>query len=91
MSDKKISNSLKDKLARASELSQALANYKLLWAEFDEVVGELIDEGFVEAVFNGEQFALKDNFLDKEGNPKNTVFRPAGVKRFELKITKGGK
>lgn len=71
------------KLARLIELQKELDFRKELYAEQDRIVLELQAEGFQTAEFEGMVLELRDNFA--EGN---TVFRPAGVKRFELRIKK---
>lgn len=70
-------------LARVIELQRELDIRKDLYTELDMLAMQLQDEGFKDAVLEGMVVTLVDNFLDV-----NTVFRPAGVKRFELKVKK---
>lgn len=71
------------KLARVLELQRELDVRKELYAELDRLTLELQAEGFVSEELDGLILELVDNF--KSGN---TVFRPAGVKRYELKVRK---
>lgn len=71
------------KLAKLLSLHQALEERKALYAELDALVLELQSEGFSHAVFEGLEITLVDNFA-----AANTVFRPAGVKRYEAKFKK---
>lgn len=70
-------------LARVIELQRELDIRKDLYTELDMLTLQLQDEGFKDAVLEGLTVTLVDNFLEQ-----NTVFRPAGVKRFELKVKK---
>lgn len=71
-----------NKLARVLEIQRELDLRKALYAELDALVLELQTGGFSSADLEGMRLELVDNFADG----KNTVFRPAGVKRFEIKI-----
>jgi hypothetical protein len=71
------------RLARIIEIQRELDIRKELYAELDRITLELVESGFASAELEGLQIDLVDNFA--EG--KNTVFRPAGVKRFELKVS----
>jgi hypothetical protein len=70
------------KLARILDIQKELDLRKALYAELDALVLELQAGGFRSADLEGMRLELVDNFA--EG--KNTVFRPAGVKRFEIEI-----
>ena len=72
------------KIARVLELQRELDLRKELYSELDRLTLELQQEGFRSQEVEGMLLELVDNFADG----KNTVFRPAGVKRFELKIKK---
>lgn len=76
-------------LERARDLQERIASVKPLYSELDALVLELVRRGWREsALANSIEARLVDNFVDpKTGAPKNTVFRPAGVKRFELDFT----
>lgn len=76
-------------LERARDLQERIASVKPLYAEHEAVVLELVRRGWREsALANSIEARLVDNFVDaKSGLPRNTVFRPAGVKRFELDFT----
>lgn len=73
----------KQVLTRVIELQRELDVRKDLYTELDMLVMQLQAEGFKDAEFEGYLLNLVDNFKDA-----NTCFRPAGVKRFELKIKK---
>lgn len=72
-----------DKLSRVLEIQRELDIRKELYAELDRITLELQESGFASAELDGLRIDLVDNF--SEG--KNTVFRPAGVKRFEIKVS----
>lgn len=73
--------SLEQKIARVIQIQAELDLRKELYAEMDALALALQAEGFEQLDLNGQRVTLVDNFLSK-----NTVFRPAGVKRFELEI-----
>ena len=68
-------------LTRAAQIIAELDERNALYKELDSIVQTLRAESFESAVLDGTQFRLRDNFAEK-----NTVFRPAGVKRFELEV-----
>lgn len=68
-------------LFRVIEIQAELDVRKALYEELDMLTMQLEDEGFQDAEFNGFLMTLVDNF-----ERSNTAFRPAGVKRFELKV-----
>ena len=70
-------------LARVIELQAELDVRKALYDELDMLTIQLQAEGFHDAELNGLLISLVDNFA-----VNNTCFRPAGVKRFELKVKK---
>lgn len=70
------------KLKRILDITEELEVRKLLYAELDAIVLELQRDGFISADLGLLRMELVDNF--DEG--KNTVFRPAGVKRFEVTV-----
>lgn len=74
---------MNEKIARIIEIQKELDLRKELYSELDELTLQLQRDGFISTEFQGLTIELVDNF--KVGN---TVFRPAGVKRFELKIKK---
>ncbi len=76
-------------LARLLRVQQQLQDAKALYAESDALVMELVRRGFKTAsLADGTQCVLIDNFIDpKTGEARNVVFRPAGVKRFEIDFT----
>ena len=64
---------------RVLTLLAALAAVKPLYAELDGHLLDLVAAGAMKYTnLAGERFALRDNFATT-----NTVFRPAGVKRWE--------
>lgn len=65
---------------RVLALQEQLGAVKPLYAELDALVLDLVrlgERSFANA--NGETYELRDNFAET-----NVVFRPAGVKRFEV-------
>ena len=79
MSKSKLSKKEVTKLAvEAENILAALTEYKALYARLDEITNLLMDEDLSDT-----KFVVIDNFCDR-----NVVFRPAGVRRFELKLKK---
>lgn len=72
------------KLKRVLELQAEIELRKALYDELDKLTLELLEDGFRDATLDGITLELVDNFAAG----KNTVFRPAGVKRFEIKVKK---
>lgn len=72
-----------NKLTRVLALMRELELRKELYAELDRLILEMKADGFTSALIDGILLELVDNFT--EGT--NTVFRPAGVKRFEFRIS----
>lgn len=68
-------------LGRILEIQKELDVRKALYDEYDMLTVQLQAEGFEHAEFDGFVMDLVDNFTKS-----NTVFRVAGVKRFEMKI-----
>lgn len=68
-------------LKRVIDIQRELDIRKALYDELDMLTEQLQAEGFEAAGLDGLTIVLVDNFAEK-----NTVFRPAGVKRFEIKI-----
>lgn len=68
-------------LTRVIELQAELDVRKALYDELDMLTMQLQAEGFRDAELEGLMITLVDNFA-----VSNTAFRPAGVKRFELKV-----
>lgn len=77
-----MDNQKKQTLARILEIQRELDLRKALYDELDQKIMELQAGGFMSAELDGFRMELVDNFA--AGN--NTCFRPAGVKRFEVKI-----
>lgn len=75
-------NILEQKLARILDIKKELDLRKALYEELDTLVLELQGAGFKQTDLDGMRIELVDNFADG----KNTVFRPAGVKRFEIEV-----
>jgi len=69
-------------------LNEQLEIRKKLYETYDGLILELQESGFTEGVIGELDLSLKDNFLDKDGKERNTAFRIAFVKRFELSIKK---
>ncbi len=70
-----------NRLKRILDITAELEVRKALYTELDALVLELQAEGFKQTDLEGFRVELVDNFLEK-----NTVFRPAGVKRFEINV-----
>lgn len=70
------------KIKRVIEIQKELELRKALYDELDKLTLELKAGGFVSTDIQGLHIELVDNFA--EG--KNTCFRPAGVKRFEIEV-----
>lgn len=83
-----MNNKEKQMLAkRIIEVKKKLEEAKGFYQEMDTLTEQFIKLDLkMMQVEDGPILALKDNFLDKDGSPKNTVFRPAAVKRFEIDI-----
>lgn len=75
----KVSN---PKLKRLLEIRAELEANKPLYAELDAIVVELSKKVKREYVVGGFLIEIVDNFATK-----NTCFRPAAVKRFDVKVT----
>lgn len=69
------------KLKRAVEIHLDLEKVKPLYKELDEITLDLVKTGKTDFESLGIKCQIVDNFLDK-----NTCYRMAFVKRFELKI-----
>lgn len=73
---------LNQALRRALEIMDLLKAQKPLYAELDELTVELERLGLSDVEFpDGRTVRLVDNFAES-----NTQFRPAGIKRFELRV-----
>lgn len=70
------------KLKRLLEIRAQLEANKPLYAELDSIVVELSKKVKREYVIGGLLIQIVDNFATK-----NTCFRPAAVKRFDVKVT----
>lgn len=68
-------------LARVIQIQAELDVRKALYDELDMLTLQLQAEDFAGAQLDGFIVTLVDNFA-----VSNTAFRPAGVKRFELKL-----
>ena len=69
------------------KIKKELQSVKRLYDLEDKITMELQRRGFTGAEkTDGTILTLKDNFKDKEGQPRNTGFRVAFVKRFEVII-----
>ncbi len=68
-------------LSRVIDIQKELDLRKELHAELDRLTLELEAAGFTETTLADLHIELVDNFAEK-----NTCFRPAGVKRFELDV-----
>lgn len=73
-------NDLIETLKRVLEIMHELETRKALYEELDALTLELQRAGFASADLEGQRLTLTDNFADS-----NTAFRPAFVRRYELK------
>lgn len=78
-----VFESIKTDLARAVEIKAQLESVKPLYEELDAVTMRASEALRLSKTVdvNGVKVTLIDNF-----ESKNTVFRPVGVKRFELSV-----
>ena len=90
MMDSGMARDISRKLFRIMYLKQKLESVKPLYEEIDRLTMELVSaKKLPKALVLGKDYVaveLVDNFAEK-----NTVFRPAGVKRFEIKFKRGVK
>lgn len=73
------------RLARVIELVEELELRKALYAELDKLIVELLEEGFTSKMFGPYLVELVDNFEDK-----NTAWKAAAIKRYDVKVTRKG-
>lgn len=78
---KQTKNKVTELLKRAVDIQKQLDAVKKLYGEMDEITTQLVEGGFEMSELEQHKIMLVDNF-----KTKNTVFKVAGVKRFELKI-----
>lgn len=71
------------KLRRVLDIQRELDLRKELYEELDRLALELLKDGFQSAQLDGFMLTLVDNFREK-----NTVFRTAGVKQYEIRVKK---
>lgn len=81
----KVDNTVEVLAARAVAISKQLESYKALYEELDTIAAQLKAArgvGVFHAVPSGAMVVtVVDNFEDT-----NVVWKPAGVRRFELKV-----
>lgn len=70
-----------DKLKRLLDIQRELDVRKALYAEYDKIVLELVQEKFIRAAVDGFVLELKDNFLES-----NTGWTRSAVKRYEVEV-----
>ena len=75
--------SLKALVTEAESILSQLEAVKALYNRLDELTVELMDKDLSKS-----RLELVDNFLDKEGKPKNVAWKASGIRRFELKVRK---
>ena len=73
-------------LAKATRLKARIDAVKPLYQELDDIIDELLKANFRGVVTKTHLFRIVDNFA-----LKNVCFRPAAIRRFELRITRRGK
>ncbi len=67
----------------AQDILERLEAVKALYSRLDEITLRLRGEDL-----SATPLTIVDNFLDKDGNPKNVAFKASGIRRFELKVRK---
>jgi hypothetical protein len=72
-------------LARILEVNAELEIRKALYAEYDQLVMRLVDEGIMHETFRDLDIEVVDNFATK-----NTGWTQAAVKRYCVKVRKAG-
>lgn len=80
-----MGNETHEKLARAIWLLEQIEQRKAFYAELDQIILALQADGWLAGEVAGIKLELVDNFA----SGKNTVFRPAGVHRWEIRKVKG--
>lgn len=70
-----------DLFIRAIEIKQQLDAMKPLYDELDKITMQILESGRTIGETTKATVILVDNFEDK-----NCVFKPAAIRRFELKI-----
>lgn len=74
---------LKEKIEEALEISEVLAMIKPLYARFDALTLDFIAAGITNQIIDGYKINIIDNYADR-----NTTFKVASFKHFDLKIEK---
>ena len=72
-------------VARAAEISLILEDTRPLYRELDDITLKLIELEVFHAYADGLQMTLVDNFAEK-----NTGFRVARFKRYDIKVERTG-
>lgn len=75
MANKLTKKQVNELLVEAENIYAALADYKALYARLDEITASLVGQDL-----EGSNWSLIDNF-----ETKMVVFKPVGVRRWELK------
>jgi predicted S18 family serine protease len=70
-------------VSEAQEIMERLEAVKTLYGRLDELTLELMS-----ADLSATPLEVVDNFVDKEGKPKNVAWKASGIRRFELKVRK---
>lgn len=73
----------------ARKYEELRAQAKSCYDECDRLEAELIGllpVGETVVMSDGRNLKIADNFIDANGQPKNIAWKPAGVRRFEIKI-----
>lgn len=71
------------------EFEEAKAKARQLYERCDQIESALIASLGLQGTLtlsDGRSARIADNFIDKDGNPKNVSWKPCGVKRFELAV-----
>ncbi len=85
----------KSQAAKAvARLAAIDAKCKNLYAERDQVESRVIEAVLASKsgsvlLTDGGVVTLRDNFCDRDGNPRNVAFKSAAIKRYEV-VTKLG-
>lgn len=73
----------------AQRLEQHRSAARQAYAEADLIEAELISRigvGGSVLLTDGRRLAVNDNFMDKNGQPRNVAYKPCGVRRFEVTV-----
>ena len=74
---------------KVKELELLKAHAKNLYAQVDELQNQLIEKMGIDVPYelsDGRVAKIHNNFVDKDGNPKNVAWGHGSVRLYELKV-----